>query len=463
MKRIVCLIASVVLALSLTACSGGEVSTAKSDELKSQYSFYEKSVKEIRQEMKVTPEQADEIFLVLVNNCGLDGAIRSIYTTDNGATYSYYWEGSAKTQEITLEDGVVSKVNFFSEVLYPIEQTTEFLDTQAVENVTKLIDNLNDESTYEECVIAKNAFNELSKKLKKQIPDSLISKLEYKTIVLSENLPQYYGSYKEAQTFCKQFEKGIVSTDSYSFDSDVTILSINGYLHSDDIYGIGLDFKNAGVSLDFEEAQDIMNKFLPTETISRYYDEPVQELHTPSDKNESSYITTCYSLNEDGKKTSELDGQIGIVYEIKNNVCLCANIGFGSPTRGLNVSDGYSVTSYPPNKSTDSIQTTPEITIISEPETSEVEYPTSSVSESVQTDLNSAAYAENSDNTKNHFNDYDTPEQQNTAQIVLNTSTKKYHYSRCSEVNKIKPENYATISSESEAIAQGYTACKRCH
>ena len=432
MKRIVCLIASVVLALSLTACSGGEVSTAKSDELKSQYSFYEKSVKEIRQEMKVTPEQADEIFLVLVNNCGLDGAIRSIYTTDNGATYSYYWEGSAKTQEITLEDGVVSKVNFFSEVLYPIEQTTEFLDTQAVENVTKLIDNLNDESTYEECVIAKN-------------------------------LPQYYGSYKEAQTFCKQFEKGIVSTDSYSFDSDVTILSINGYLHSDDIYGIGLDFKNAGVSLDFEEAQDIMNKFLPTETISRYYDEPVQELHTPSDKNESSYITTCYSLNEDGKKTSELDGQIGIVYEIKNNVCLCANIGFGSPTRGLNVSDGYSVTSYPPNKSTDSIQTTPEITIISEPETSEVEYPTSSVSESVQTDLNSAAYAENSDNTKNHFNDYDTPEQQNTAQIVLSTSTKKYHYSRCSEVNKIKPENYATISSESEAIAQGYTACKRCH
>ncbi len=133
--------ASAALALSLSACSGAEISTAKSDELKSQYSYYEKSVKEISQKMNVTPEQADEIFLVLVNNCGLDGEIKSIYTTDNDATYSYYWEGSAKTQEITIENGVVSEVRYLSEVLYPVESVDNSdnpTETQEPDSTTEL-------------------------------------------------------------------------------------------------------------------------------------------------------------------------------------------------------------------------------------------------------------------------------------------------------------------------------------
>lgn len=57
-----------------------------------------------------------------------------------------------------------------------------------------------------------------------------------------------------------------------------------------------------------------------------------------------------------------------------------------------------------------------------------------------------------------------TTEPQISNNWVLNTSTKKIHYSNCPEIKKIKEKNYSTSNaSESELIAQGYTVCKRCH
>ena len=157
---------------------------------------------------------------------------------------------------------------------------------------------------------------------------------DFERIIASDDLPQYYGSYKEAEAFSKQFEKNIVSTDSYNFKSDVTILAINGYWATDEINSIELYFKNADTLLDFDKAQEIMSKFLSSEITSKYYDKPEKELYTPNDKTESSYIMVCYSLNDEGKKVEDLDGQIGIVYEIQNDVCIMANIRFGIPWRG---------------------------------------------------------------------------------------------------------------------------------
>lgn len=61
------------------------------------------------------------------------------------------------------------------------------------------------------------------------------------------------------------------------------------------------------------------------------------------------------------------------------------------------------------------------------------------------------------------FNSYDEPEQQNTVEYVLNTSTMKFHKPSCSSVKKIKPENYATIDSRDKAINSGYEPCGKCH
>lgn len=64
---------------------------------------------------------------------------------------------------------------------------------------------------------------------------------------------------------------------------------------------------------------------------------------------------------------------------------------------------------------------------------------------------------------ENHFTDHNNPEQQNTIEYVLNTSTMRIHYPTCNDVKKIKPENYGTTTDFQGAIKQGYKACGHCH
>lgn len=46
---------------------------------------------------------------------------------------------------------------------------------------------------------------------------------------------------------------------------------------------------------------------------------------------------------------------------------------------------------------------------------------------------------------------------------VLNTNTKKFHYTGCSSVSDIKPSNRRDVTAtRGEVVAQGYEACKRC-
>lgn len=70
-----------------------------------------------------------------------------------------------------------------------------------------------------------------------------------------------------------------------------------------------------------------------------------------------------------------------------------------------------------------------------------------------------------SQRNSNNFVVYDNPEQQNTdADYVLNTNTKKVHYPWCSEVRKIKRENYFEFyGSRSNAMKSGYTPCGKCN
>lgn len=182
-------------------------------------------------------------------------------------------------------------------------------------------------------------------------PESTI----FETIVNSSDLPHYYGSLKEAKEFGKRFEKNVVSTEDYDFKSGTTILSINGYWRDDKINGIEFYFKNADISPSFEEAQNVMNMFLPFDIIDKYYDEPKQEIFTPNDKTESDYITTCYSLNENGKGQDGLQGQISLIYEMKNGSCLSANIRFGLPRWMISANaNGYVVSEYAPLESPES-------------------------------------------------------------------------------------------------------------
>ncbi len=46
---------------------------------------------------------------------------------------------------------------------------------------------------------------------------------------------------------------------------------------------------------------------------------------------------------------------------------------------------------------------------------------------------------------------------------VLNTNSKKFHLPDCSSAKRISQENYGTVSSREEAIADGYSPCKICN
>lgn len=116
MKRFLSLCLAACLALSLAGCGGGlvDLDTPKSEELSAQYDYYADSMNTIRADMKMTPEQADEVFIILVS-CGLDEKITSIY--ENGGVYTVNFGGDSL--DVTLNGGAVDTVQQGQDTLYP--------------------------------------------------------------------------------------------------------------------------------------------------------------------------------------------------------------------------------------------------------------------------------------------------------------------------------------------------------
>ena len=116
MKKVLSLVLAATLAVSLSACGGAlvDLDTPKSEELTAQYDFYPDAMNTIRADMKITPEQADEVFIVLTS-CGLDGKITSI--SESKGAYTVYYGGSSL--DVTLSDGAVETVYSGRDMLYP--------------------------------------------------------------------------------------------------------------------------------------------------------------------------------------------------------------------------------------------------------------------------------------------------------------------------------------------------------
>lgn len=115
MKKL-CFITALLLCFSLCSCGGlVDTNTPKSAELSEKYSFYENSVAAIRGGCNVSPEEADEIFLVLVNDCGVDKEVT--VTPYVNAPYSV--EYGSKTLSMTLDGSTVSEVFDGDEQIFP--------------------------------------------------------------------------------------------------------------------------------------------------------------------------------------------------------------------------------------------------------------------------------------------------------------------------------------------------------
>lgn len=109
--------------LLLSACgSTVDLNTPKSSELSSEYSYYQDSVNSLRSTMGITPEESDEVFIVL-SSCGVDDKITQVYKNGSGNdTYYTIWYG-LKSLDVYLKDSVVDTILSSGKEIYPTDST----------------------------------------------------------------------------------------------------------------------------------------------------------------------------------------------------------------------------------------------------------------------------------------------------------------------------------------------------
>lgn len=104
-------LASLVL---LTGC-GSSAHSQKYSELSSQYDYYSKSASLIEKNMKISADEADEVFLVMVD-CGVSSEINYV-TNNNDGTWAVWSAGDKYT--VTIENGTVATVFFWERPVVP--------------------------------------------------------------------------------------------------------------------------------------------------------------------------------------------------------------------------------------------------------------------------------------------------------------------------------------------------------
>lgn len=111
-KKILFLVAA--LAILLSAC-GGSPSSAMAEELSAKYDFYEKSAENIKKGFDVSADDADQVFLALVE-CGISSEMGYI-TKNSDGSFKVYASGTDYT--VTMNGNAVSSVFLDKDQLYP--------------------------------------------------------------------------------------------------------------------------------------------------------------------------------------------------------------------------------------------------------------------------------------------------------------------------------------------------------
>lgn len=119
MKHILSLVLLAALVLSLAACGGAVVDydTPKSGELSAAYDFYRDSQSSLASGMAITPEQADDVFIVLVS-CGMNGKVSNVSRKAGDDGHCTVTSGF-NTFDVYYTNGVVDRVEKGGETLYP--------------------------------------------------------------------------------------------------------------------------------------------------------------------------------------------------------------------------------------------------------------------------------------------------------------------------------------------------------
>lgn len=227
-----------------------------STEIKSQYNFYEKSIKEIKSKMKINDEQTNEIFLALVA-VGVDEEtrVRKSYSSDN--TYEITWSGSYDSCNVIIIDDDFEIKNG-DNILYPLDRATATINKSAVDEVVVMIDNLNEDSTYADYELIKSAYDFLTKKLKDKISKDQTNKLN--------SFPDRFYTIEQAVDVAiekarVEIEDVIIRKDILSEDENAVFILI--YIKGQNSLTVG--WTRAGM---FKQASDILEYLQVRQEIS---------------------------------------------------------------------------------------------------------------------------------------------------------------------------------------------------
>lgn len=198
MKRLIYFVA-LVLCFSLTSCWVlVDTDTPLSSELSEKYAFYKNSAAAIRSGCNVSPEEADAIFLVLVENCGANSEI----TVTPYANKPYEVKWSSKTYTMTLDGSTVASVLDGENQIYPATAAAALPEEteEAPEESTETAPDVSHRTGEEIVGISDKDIADLKKKIVvMDVPNDVTENWKY--ITLSENTDfieyalSYYNSY----------------------------------------------------------------------------------------------------------------------------------------------------------------------------------------------------------------------------------------------------------------------------
>lgn len=109
--------------ICLLLCSCGS-STPKSAELTEKYDFYKSSISGLKTATGVTAEEADELFIVLASECGVDSFFTVTKNTSGGFYNVNY---GLNTLEVYLDGNTISEVYNKKDKIYPETVLHNFL------------------------------------------------------------------------------------------------------------------------------------------------------------------------------------------------------------------------------------------------------------------------------------------------------------------------------------------------
>lgn len=122
------------------------------------------------------------------------------------------------------------------------------------------------------------------------------------------------------------------------------------------------------------------------------------------------------------------------------------------PKTGIVTSSETTEEAVPETENDTSSETTEETITETETETS------SETAEEIIPETETDTFSETTEETETET----TAENAHTITYVLNTNTKRIHYTDCGSVKKIKPENYDTTDDFDKAISDGFKPCGNC-